>query len=479
MTMNGNDTGARHFSVRDILAVVFRRKVPVTIVAVVVAATALTAASRTSSVYDATAKVFLRRSGATPLANSWTPFYGLEEEMNTEVEIVRSVDVMSRAVEILEEEGVYYETTVGDSVVRRDPTIGDISAGLSATPIEMSNVLLIKYTGSMPRFVEAAANAAAEAYVEHRIEVRSSTGIQGYFEDQLSMLEDRLLDLSSAELELRKESNIYDLEWQYQMTIGRKNEIEVELSKTTSERIAEEKKLQLYKQRLEKNPDLLVPFAYFEREKLGGQMLVEYWALRSERDEKAAVLTETNPEVKMLDKRIEEMEGRFREEVDRRLTEQEFLVEDLKAQEEGYRVSIAEIGDELRQTPDVVAQIKHLDREINYTYTHYEKLLEKMLDTMASEADDIRLSNAKIISPASVELTQVGRMQEVYVAFSILLGITLGVGFGFLLDNMDQSMRTAADVEDDLGVPLLGSVPDIRSLPELTRRVDRTFGRKA
>jgi uncharacterized protein involved in exopolysaccharide biosynthesis len=412
------------------------------------------------------------------LATSWTPFYGLEEEMNTEVEIVGSVDVMSRAVEILKEKGVHYEVIVGDSVVRREPTIGDIAAGLSATPIEMSNVIMIRFTGSTPRFVEEAANAAAEAYVEHRVRVRSASGIEEYFRDQLAILEARLLDLINAEMELRKEANIYDLEWQYQMTIGRKNEIELELSKTIGERIAEEKKLELFRQRVEENPDLLVPFAYFENGKLGGQMMAEYWSLRSQRDEKAALLTESNPEVRMLDERIEQMEGRFGEEVGRRMKEQEFLVEELKAVEDGYRASIWQISEEMRQTPDAVAQIKHIAREINYTYLHYEKLLEKMLDSMASEANDIRLSNAKVISPASVELTQVGRMQGVYVAFSILLGITLGIGFGFLLDNMDQSLRTAADVEDDLGVPLLGSVPDMRSVPGLTRRVDRTFGKK-
>jgi len=477
--MNGNDTGSRHFSIRDVLAVIFRRKVPVTIVAVVVAATALTAASRTSAVYEAAAKVFLRRSGATPLATSWTPFYGLEEEMNTEVEIIGSVDVMSRAVEILRERGVYFESIVGDSVVRREPTIGDIAAGLSATPIEMSNVILVQYTGSMPRFVEEAANAAAEAYVEHRVQVRSASGIEEYFRDQLRLLEVKLLDLITAEMELRKRAGVYDLEWQYRSTINRMNEVGYELAKTRSERVAEERKLALYKERLKEDPDILVPFARFEREKVGGQMLVEYWALRSERDEKATLLTESNPEVRMLDERIEQMEARFAEEVSRRLKEQEFLVEELRALENAYSSEVEEISDELRATPDAVAQIKHLGREINYTYTHYEKLLEKMLDSVASEANDIRLSNAKIISPASVELTQVGKMQGVYVAFSILLGLTLGVGFGFLLDNMDQSMRTAADVEDDLGLPLLGSVPENRNLPRLTRRVDRTFGHKS
>jgi len=474
--MNGIDTGGRQLSARDILTVVFRRKVPIGIVAVVVAATALTAASRTSSVYEAAAKVLLRRTGATPLATTWTPFYGLEEEMNTEVEIIRSVDVMSRAVEILKEKGVYFVQSVGDSVLRREPTVGDIAAGLSATPVEMSNVILVRYTGSMPRFVGEAANAAAQAYVEHRIRVRSATGIEDYFRDRIALVEARLLDLISAELKLRKEAEIYDLEWQYHVAIGRRNEIQIDLSRTRSERVAEERKLELIQRRLEENPDLLIPFAYFEQEKLGGQMMLEYWSLRTERDEKAATLTETNPQVRMLDERIEQMEARFRKEIARRITEQRFLIEDLKALEGGYETSIRNISEELRQTPDIVAQIRHLEKEIHYTYLHYDKLLEKMLDSMASEVNDIRLANAKIISPASARLTKVGRMQGVYVGFSVLLGIVLGVGFGFLLENLDQSVRTASDVEDVLGMPVLGSVPDSKRLPEYTRRIDKTFG---
>jgi succinoglycan biosynthesis transport protein ExoP len=477
--MNGNDNGSRQISARDILTVIFRRKIPIAVVAVIVAAAALTAASRTSSVYEATAKVFIRRIGPTPVVTSWTPYYGLEEEMNTEVEIVQSVEVMARAVEILDEEHVYYETAVGDSILRRRPTIAEMSAGLSAEPVEMSNILLVKYTGSMPNFVQAAANAAAEAYVEHRIQVRSTSGIEDYFQEQLAMLEDRLLNLISAEMRLRKESNIYDLDWQNQMVIARKNDMQGELAEKRSERMAEEQKLELAKKRLEDNPDLLVPFPLFGNDKIGGQMLSEYWMLRNERDEKAAVLTDTNPQVKMLDKRIEEMKARFAEEVQRRILEQEFLVENLRAEESGYETIVNDIAREMSQIPDAVVQIEHLEKEINYTYLHYDKLLEKMLDTMASEADDIRLSNAKIISPASAQMTKVGKLQDVYVAFSILLGLVLGIGFGFLLENLDQSVRTSADVEEDLGVTLLGSIPEMGRLPKFTKRLDKTLGRKS
>jgi succinoglycan biosynthesis transport protein ExoP len=473
--MNGNDTGSRQTSVREILTVVFRRKVPILIVAVTVSVATLTAASRTSSLFQGTAKVLVRRMGATPLVTAWTPFFQLEEEMNTEAEIATSAAVVERTAEILKKKGVRIAHSAGDSQSLREPTIEDISAGISATPVEMSNVILVEFTGPDPGFCVEAANAAAEAYIQYRAPLRSIGVMQDYFGDQLALVEARLVGLNSTELALRRDGEIYDLEWQYQLALTRRNEFQRLFAEARSRRIAEQEKLALARQRIREDPGVLIPFPELTDDKLVEQMRAEYWELLRVRDEKAAFLTDSNPEVQMYNDRVAKMEDRFREEAQRMLKEKEFLLEDLKAEERAYLATAEEISQELRRTPDVVAEITHLQREINYTYSHYDKLLEKMLDSMASEADDIRMSNAKIISPATVELSTVGRMQSMYVAFSVLLGISLGLGFGFLLENMDHSVRSASDIEDGLGVRLLGSVPDSREMPRLTRRVDRTF----
>jgi capsular polysaccharide biosynthesis protein len=97
---------------------------------------------------------------------------------------------------------------------------------------------------------------------------------------------------------------------------------------------------------------------------------------------------------------------------------------------------------------------------------------------LASEADDIRLSNAKILNPAEVSLTKAGRMKSVYVVFSIVLGITLGIGFGFLLENFDHSVKSAADAEELAGAPLLGSIPETRSGTDIRNRMGGSFSRK-
>lgn len=470
---NSSEFGGPQVSTREILTILFRRKVPILLCAVIVTAAALTAASRTTSVFEATAKVLLRRMGATALATTWTPFYGLEEEMNTEVEIVSTRAVLEKALEILEEREVYILERVGDSIYTREPTVGDVGSGLSAVPVEMSNIILIRQRGGDPQFVEAAANAVAEAYVEHRLLVRKSGDMQEFFEDQLRAAEARLIDLKEYELTLRREGMIYDLEFQQQVAIRNKGEFELKLGETRSERIAEERQLEAIKRRLEEDPDLLLPFSELATDRLLSEMLTSYWRLKTERDEKASYLTEKNPEVLMLDARIDKMKRRFRDEVQRRIETKEFVIEDLKAQEEGLEKAVEKVTYELSQTPEIVAQIDHLQKEIFYTYNHYDELLTKMLETVVSQANDARMSNAKVISAATVSATRAGRMKSIYLVFSILLGATLGVGFGFLLENLDHSLRSADEVEDAVGVPVLGSIPDSSKLSEATHRVSR------
>jgi succinoglycan biosynthesis transport protein ExoP len=458
--MNGNDVGGGQVSAREILGVIFRRRVPIIICALIVTAAALSAASRAKSVYDATAKVLVRRTGPTALATTWTPFFDLEEEMNTEVEIVTSDPVLARGVEILHEKGVTVTETVNKRPTARPPVIGDLAGGTSAEPMEMSNILVVKFRWTDAEFAREAANAIAQAYVEFRIQVRRTRGVEEYFGDQIARISEQLMDLSKQELALRNQGQVYDREWQQRVAINQRYEMEVKLNDTRSRRAAAEGELVAVRKRLEDNPDDLLPFTVEHDDHLGNLMLSEYWNLHRDRDEKLATLTPANPAVQMMDDRLSKMEGRLREETQRRIREKEYLIEDLKAAERGYEQERDRISAEMTIDADVVAQIEHLEKEIHYTYLHYDRLLEKMLDTMASEADDIRISNAKILSPASVSLTKAGQMQMVYVVFSILLGVTLGIGFGFLLDNLDHTVKSAADVEDVVGLPLLGSIPE-------------------
>ena len=67
----------------------------------------------------------------------------------------------------------------------------------------------------------------------------------------------------------------------------------------------------------------------------------------------------------------------------------------------------------------------------------------------------------RIISPPEINLNPIKPSVPRYLAFGTLLGIVIGTGAGLLRDRLDHVFHNPRDVKDDLGLPLLGTVPHV------------------
>jgi len=52
-----------------------------------------------------------------------------------------------------------------------------------------------------------------------------------------------------------------------------------------------------------------------------------------------------------------------------------------------------------------------------------------------------------------------------------VLGVFLGVGLAFLIEFMDNTIKTKEDAEKILGLPVLGQIPDMTKIDEAPRRL--------
>ena len=61
------------------------------------------------------------------------------------------------------------------------------------------------------------------------------------------------------------------------------------------------------------------------------------------------------------------------------------------------------------------------------------------------------------------------------MAIAAVIGLMLGVGIAFLLEYLDTSMKTEQDVEETLGLPILGLVSTIseKDMPKTKQSVKR------
>jgi capsular polysaccharide biosynthesis protein len=66
------------------------------------------------------------------------------------------------------------------------------------------------------------------------------------------------------------------------------------------------------------------------------------------------------------------------------------------------------------------------------------------------------------------------------IVIALVVGLMVGVGLAFLLEYLDNTLKTEQDIEQILGLPVLGAIPTIKEseTPELRSSKKRTRGEK-
>ena len=114
----------------------------------------------------------------------------------------------------------------------------------------------------------------------------------------------------------------------------------------------------------------------------------------------------------------------------------------------------------LTVTPSANTQI------LEIKYISKDRALSRdLVDAVTTEfiktsTDLIPNGNVKIIESVKLPENPVSPNKKMNIAIAFLLGIMISVGFAFLLEFMDNTFKTKEQLEQILGVPVIGAIPD-------------------
>src|SRR5207253_6204803 len=121
-----------------------------------------------------------------------------------------------------------------------------------------------------------------------------------------------------------------------------------------------------------------------------------------------------------------------------------------------------------------------LKRDVDTNRTLYEGLLEKLKE--AGVTAGLRSNNIRPVDLARVPIEPAEPDVPRNLSFALVLGLTTGVSLAFLLEGIDNTVRTPEQAQAISGLPSLGIIPDGSKLSiesSARRRLSLTSSREA
>lgn len=407
--------------------------------------------------YTATASVLLNYKGVDPLTGVTMPGQLLPGYMATQIDIISSKNVALRVVDRLRlaDNPVvidqFQEATDGKGTVR-DWLAELLLRKLDIKPARESSVVEISFEGADPAFAAAVANAFAEEYQNASVQLKTEPmkKAASYFNEQTRQLRDNVEAAQARLSKYQQEKGIVSLDnSRVDVELARLNDLSTQLvaaqaaalEATSRERMAGG--TAVLSPDVANNPliqNLRVALAAAEARLAEGAARYGsnhplYQAARAEVDKMRADL---NAALGTVSKSVGGNAQVLRQ-----------REEELRAALAAQKARVLELN---RARGELGVLLKDLDSAQRAFDAASGRFSQTRIEAQAEQSD------IAVLNPAVAPAEPSGPRVLLNTLVAILLGTVLGLGLALLLELLRRPVRSSGDLQELLGIPVLGTV---------------------
>lgn len=104
-----------------------------------------------------------------------------------------------------------------------------------------------------------------------------------------------------------------------------------------------------------------------------------------------------------------------------------------------------------------ILEIKYISKDRNLSKEVLDSITNEFIKT---STDLIPNGNVKIVEPAELPENPASPNKKLNIAIAFLLGLMISVGLAFLLEFLDSTFKSKEQLEQILGVPVIGAIPE-------------------
>jgi len=404
-----------------------------------------------------------------------------EEELNSEVELLRDDEVLR---EVVEKNGLggrdwLHFLRFGEGREQRvERAARRLAKKLQVEPMKKTNLIAISYASDNPQQAAKVLQAVASAYLEKHTVVHRPSGELGFFEQQTSESRNQLDDAKRRLLQFSSSHGVVAASQERDLALQKLSEVDASYRQTridlaeTQQRVWElEKHLKTLPERsttqvrTSDNPELLkaLKSSLLDLQLKRTQLLTKFepnHRLVQEVDQQIAQAQATiaSESVSPVRDETTDKDARYEwatselQQAQVKLKALEARAAATGAQEAAYREMAQRLGEDAVSQDD----LQSTEKAAEENYLLYVKKQEE-----ARMAD--ALDQRGIVNVAIAEQPVVPALPNWSVWAALAIGLaaagTAGTGAAFAVDYLDPALRTPEDVVKLLNAPVLASLP--------------------
>jgi len=467
-------------TLREYMRVLIKRKILVLSVIVGIFAVVAIASLRQTPIYEAQGSIAVNKSDSNVITfKDSVPVvdYMEQSDLDTEVRILQSDLLALQVIRQLnfdkrpefggrpdtKQSSLVADTLQTDSA-RVTSLLGAFHGHLRVALIPNTRLIEIHYTSTDKQLAADVVNALAATYVEQNFKTKFESTMQAsdWLSKQLVDLQMKVETSQEKLVRYQKEHEILGTDEKQNITTEKLDEINKELTAAESDRMQKEA---IYRQTQSGDPQEIAAAIIAESaagtvgnsSRLMDTLREQQATLRIQIAELSTQFGPSYPKVAQLNNQLKEIDHQLQLETTKAVDHLKNQYQAALQRENMLKESFEKQKQEANRLNESSIEYSLLKRDVDSNRTLYEGLLEKLKE--AGVTAGLRSNNFRIVNAARVPTSPVEPNIPRNLAFALVLGVITGLGLAFLLENMDNTVRTPEQAQSISALPSLGMIP--------------------
>ncbi len=334
---------------------------------------------------------------------------------------------------------------------------------LDIDPVRNTQLVKIRFRSADPVLATKIANAVGQAYIDANFEAKLvvTQNASTWLTNNAQKLEERLRNSEQALQEYLLQEGLIDINGIDDIYANELEELSRKLNTAVNKRIEAQTLIELLKSKSSQNLDSLLSIDEFANQaQIRDLKLSEAQAEKSVSElaqrygPKHDRMIQAQAQLRSIQQRTEQLIREIS------FSKQQDLLA-AKAQEEMLRSELNNKKVEFQSLGSQKTRFEQLKREVESNKDLYETFLNREKETSATS--DYRNVTARFTDKAIIPLFPVAPQRMKLVLTAAFFGFAIACALIIILETLRDVIRTAADVEEKLGMTCLGTIPMVKN----------------